>query len=204
MGQRTRADGERTRMRILEEALPLFAEHGFAGTSIRTVAHAAQVNVATLAYHFEGKQGLYVACLHRLHEDLMHDFPADLPTGLPDEQLRWLADTAWEFAMAHRPHMRLLVRQVLASGGHSEQVVDTWSEPLLERAEAVVGLFRPGWSRVHRRLLVLAASHLIVRFALEDRSQLRKMLGGTDDLDRDMKRFYLGFLRRELGLPDLA
>ena len=59
--RKQRADGARTRERILAEALPLFAARGFAGTSVRQVAAAAEVNVATLAYHFSDKQGLYDA-----------------------------------------------------------------------------------------------------------------------------------------------
>ena len=36
-----------TRERVLASALPLFAEHGYAGTPVRAIAAAAGVNVAT-------------------------------------------------------------------------------------------------------------------------------------------------------------
>ena len=62
--------GAKTRDGVLDVALPLFARHGFAGTSIRMVAREAKVNVATLAYHFGDKRGLYQAVLERLYVEV--------------------------------------------------------------------------------------------------------------------------------------
>ena len=50
---------KRTRQRIIEVALPLFGDLGYSGASIRKIAASADVNVATVAYHFTDKQGLY-------------------------------------------------------------------------------------------------------------------------------------------------
>ena len=55
----TRGDGELSRERILQGALRLFAEQGYAKTSIRQIALAAQVNVAAVSYYFGDKAGLY-------------------------------------------------------------------------------------------------------------------------------------------------
>ena len=104
-----RSDGERTRERILERALPLFAELGYAGASIRKIAREAEVNVATLAYHFGDKRGLYLRVVQRLHEDLAAAWPEELPTGAPSEVFGWWMQQVWDFGQAHRNHMRLLV-----------------------------------------------------------------------------------------------
>jgi AcrR family transcriptional regulator len=50
-----------TRERILDAALDLFGERGFAGTSVRDIAGRAKVNVAAISYHFGGKAELYRA-----------------------------------------------------------------------------------------------------------------------------------------------
>jgi len=56
-----RSDGVEARNRLLDAALVLFAEKGFAKTSTREIAHAAQVNVASISYYFGDKAGLYRA-----------------------------------------------------------------------------------------------------------------------------------------------
>ena len=57
----TRADGVEARARLLNAALRLFAEKGFANTSTRELATAAGVNIAAISYYFGDKAGLYRA-----------------------------------------------------------------------------------------------------------------------------------------------
>ena len=66
MGQAARAvsrqvAAEDTRSRILEAGERVFAESGFAGASMRTIAETAGVAQGLLHYHFENKRRLYAA-----------------------------------------------------------------------------------------------------------------------------------------------
>ena len=56
-----RSDGAEARNRLLDAALALFAEQGFAKTSTREIALAAQANIASISYYFGDKAGLYRA-----------------------------------------------------------------------------------------------------------------------------------------------
>ncbi len=56
-----RSDGAEAKTRLLDAALPLFAEKGFAKTSTREIAQAARVNIASISYYFGDKAGLYRA-----------------------------------------------------------------------------------------------------------------------------------------------
>ena len=56
-----RSDGVEARNRLLDAALVLFGEKGFAKTSTREIALAAQVNIASISYYFGDKAGLYRA-----------------------------------------------------------------------------------------------------------------------------------------------
>src|SRR5476649_388248 len=55
-----------TRDRILKTAERLFAERGFNGVSVRELAAAANVNIASIGYHFRSKEGL-LAEVYRRH-----------------------------------------------------------------------------------------------------------------------------------------
>ena len=47
-----------TKDRILGAAEELFAQYGFAGTSLRQVTSRADVNIAAVNYHFGSKENL--------------------------------------------------------------------------------------------------------------------------------------------------
>ena len=48
-----------TKKKIMEVARILFANQGFEGTSVREIAKAADVNVASVNYHFSNKENLF-------------------------------------------------------------------------------------------------------------------------------------------------
>jgi AcrR family transcriptional regulator len=56
-----RSDGEQSRARLLHAGLRLFAQQGFAKTSTREIAEAANTNIAAISYYFGDKAGLYRA-----------------------------------------------------------------------------------------------------------------------------------------------
>ena len=51
-----------TRADLIAAGLHLFGRDGFAATSTRALAAQAGTNVASIAYHFGGKEGLRLAC----------------------------------------------------------------------------------------------------------------------------------------------
>ncbi|MFW5499447.1 MULTISPECIES: CerR family C-terminal domain-containing protein [unclassified Maridesulfovibrio] len=73
-GKTNKARGEETRQKLIEVGLRLFAMNGFNGVSMRNLASEAEVNLATVGYHFGGKQGLYEAVIReiiRFREEIM-------------------------------------------------------------------------------------------------------------------------------------
>lgn len=84
--RRPRSDGVQARERILDVALRLFVERGYASTPVREIAQAADANVAAIAYYFGDKAGLYRAALYEPVCGL-----ADAP--LPDDPALSLRET---------------------------------------------------------------------------------------------------------------
>jgi AcrR family transcriptional regulator len=56
-------------IQIIEAAEKLFAEQGFAGTSVRDIAEAAHVNLAMISYYFGSKEKLMEAMFHHRGSD---------------------------------------------------------------------------------------------------------------------------------------
>lgn len=83
------------RERLIDHALRLFAAQGFAKTSVREIADAAQVNVAAIRYYFGDKAGLYRAVFFEPLEANAPDLsalqgaPGSAPPALED-QIRFL------------------------------------------------------------------------------------------------------------------
>jgi AcrR family transcriptional regulator len=63
-----------TALALIDAAIALFGTKGFAATSTREIAERAETNVASISYHFGGKDGLRRACaeefVRRMHEIL--------------------------------------------------------------------------------------------------------------------------------------
>ena len=68
-------DPEATRETVLVAAERLFAERGFANTSLRDISAASGVSHPLIHHHFGSKEGLYQAVKRRLVESYAERFP---------------------------------------------------------------------------------------------------------------------------------
>lgn len=66
MAADTQGPAKTTRETIIEAALRGFGEKGFEATGVREIAAAAGSNIASISYHFGGKQGLRAACAEHI------------------------------------------------------------------------------------------------------------------------------------------
>lgn len=58
-----KATAPNARERLLETAIGMFAQKGYAGTSVREIAEQAGVSKPVLYYYFKSKEGLFLAIL---------------------------------------------------------------------------------------------------------------------------------------------
>lgn len=71
-----------TKDRILGAAEELFAQHGFAGTSLRQVTSRADVNIAAVNYHFGSKENLVNEVFRRRMDEMSAQRMARLKEAL--------------------------------------------------------------------------------------------------------------------------
>jgi AcrR family transcriptional regulator len=83
-------EGPGQRERILGTALSLMSQHGVTGTSMRSLAAATGLNVATLYYYFPSKRDLLVAVLEE--RGFLTDPAVDAPPALTQDLAPTLAD----------------------------------------------------------------------------------------------------------------
>ncbi|WMS88448.1 TetR/AcrR family transcriptional regulator [Pleionea litopenaei] len=67
-----------TKNRILDAAEALFADRGFAETSLRTITHRADVNLASVNYHFGSKKSLIQAVFDRFLQGFVKGLDAEM------------------------------------------------------------------------------------------------------------------------------
>jgi AcrR family transcriptional regulator len=72
---------DETRSRIIRAALKMFGERGFEGASTRDIATAAGVNPPALQYHFNNKEGVYVACVEHIIKRVRDELDDVLTVG---------------------------------------------------------------------------------------------------------------------------
>lgn len=116
--------------RILDAAETLFAEKGFAETSLRLITSKAKVNLAAVNYHFGSKKSLIQAVFSRFLEPLCSNLDEELDRRSAQGQPAWtvelLLDVLVEQVLAIKPRsdndlsifMRLLGLAFSQSQGH--------------------------------------------------------------------------------------
>jgi AcrR family transcriptional regulator len=103
--------------KLLDIAEELFAESGYAATSIRKIADAAGVNPALVHYYFGTKRDLLVTVLERALEPM-----ADGVAAMQDADSLEAFDIAslmFNMVRRHPAIPRLIVREVMLSGGET-------------------------------------------------------------------------------------
>ncbi|WP_241607730.1 TetR/AcrR family transcriptional regulator [Rosenbergiella epipactidis] len=84
MSRTRRSDGAATRTKLLNCAGELIAQQGFAHTTNKEIAQFAGVDLASINYHFGGRERLYLAVLSEAHRHFID--ANDLNTLINNDQ----------------------------------------------------------------------------------------------------------------------
>lgn len=165
--QEVRRKGEHTAERILDAAEGLFAEQGYAGTTLRNVAAAVGIQIPSLYNHFDSKERLYAAVLDRGIGPVlgMLDHFAEAPEADRPEAAQLIA-SVMELLAAH-PHLpRLLLQETLSGGRRLTPALRERLAPIFSKAQATVRARdeEHRWSKDQIPLVVLALYHTVVGY----------------------------------------
>jgi AcrR family transcriptional regulator len=163
-GRPSRREGQpETRTEILQAARALFAERGYAGTSIRSVAVTAGVDPALVHHYFGTKDGLFRAALEMpidpqsLLDAIVEGGREDAPRRLVETFLR-----VWD-SPESGPAMVSFLRRVLAEQESTDLVRDFIGASLLRTAaDRLLGEVEPAEAAARVELVLSQMLGLVV------------------------------------------
>lgn len=205
--------------RILDAAEQLFAEKGFAETSLRLITSKAGVNLAAVNYHFGSKKSLIQAVFTRFLDPFVVSLEQELErnekAGNPEQSLEDLLEMLVRLVLAVKPRsgndlstfMRLLGLAFSQSQGHLRKYLGEVYGKVFKRYMTLVLSSAPElpvevlfW-RVHFMLGSAA-------FTLSSMKALKAMAeaecgqrAGTDEILRQMVPFFAAGMRADQLMP---
>ena len=132
-----------TRQTLMQAAKKLFARQGLSGTSIRDIAHEAGMNSSMISYYFDGKDGLYRACLEEIATTRLQ-FTREIliPPKTLDEyklRLRMFAESLVQAFSEDRETGLIVIREYDRINSPAEKV---FKENFLKLFEMIIDFFR--------------------------------------------------------------
>lgn len=133
MKEPSETKGQRTARRIMDAAEPLFAQQGYEGTTLRQIATAANLQEPGLYNHFDSKQALYEAILHRGLDPMLNALSRHLEQAEGLRDYTDLPAVMTDLLLAH-PQMAALFQQAMQGEPTSvgNQLVQGWLQSLFE------------------------------------------------------------------------
>jgi AcrR family transcriptional regulator len=108
-------DKQDTASRLVAAAVELFSQHGFDGTSVRTITSAAGANLGAITYHFGSKGALYEAAFASVVEPLRaFAVEAAMSPGPPLRRIERTVRTFFHY-LGTNPEFPNLISHQLAS-----------------------------------------------------------------------------------------
>ena len=163
-----RRDPNRTREAILTAAQHEFAAKGLSGGRVDEIARRARANKRMIYHYFGNKDGLYLAALERVYEDLRGtEKTLDLGHLAPEASIRRLVEFTFDYSRRHPELISLINNENLHGARHlrkSKKVRELHS-PFVEligdilRRGVSQGVFRPGLDPVDLYITIAAVGY---------------------------------------------
>jgi AcrR family transcriptional regulator len=181
-------EAEDTRERILLSARKLFADRGFDATSVRDITAEARCNVASVNYHFGGKDKLYLESFRSMlgvlrdrRIEMMGEMMARDPLPTLEEYVATLAKVFLDPLVESsdgRLFLDFVSREMIAPSLPKGVFLHEFIDPLMERAVAALAEIGPPMDGATARLCTMSlvgqllhaikAHHLFVEHGRSD------------------------------------
>lgn len=140
-------------LQIIQVAERLFAGKGFSGTSIRDIAHEADINVSMISYYFGSKEKLiealfevrFVESAERMENIVSND---DLS---PLQKINILIDGVIDRLLGNQCFHNIMLREQLSGEERTQVISDLIYQLKLKNWEGINSILREGQMKGHFR-----------------------------------------------------
>lgn len=160
-------DSARTLKNILEVASREFESKGFNGARIDAIAEATRTSKRMIYYHFDGKEGLYIAVLEAAYRRIREiELAMHLEDEDPVKALRDLTGFTHDYHIQNPGFVRLVMVENIHNGAYlaRSKVIQSVNNSAIETISAIyergvaAGVFRPGISAIDLHFLISSQS----------------------------------------------
>ena len=126
-----------TRSKLLDAAVKVFGQHGFAGSSVRQIAELAGVNHGSIKYHYSSKNQLWRAGIAYLFQEMERVIFANEDQWsqmTPREQIIDHIGSYVRFNAAHPELLRMMMFESISRSERYEWLADNYLRPFTDRA----------------------------------------------------------------------
>lgn len=125
---------------ILQGAMQVFLEQGYAATTMDRVAAAAGVSKQTIYSYFQDKQGLFKALIERVTIDRMqHIFQTENLNGEPDRLLRHFATSFLQ--NMKDPEFLNLLRIIISESARFPELAALYTQTVIKKGRSLLAAY---------------------------------------------------------------
>lgn len=208
-----------TRTRLIESAILHFATKGFDGAGIREIAKSANANSALVAYHFCGKEGLYLEALKHIftrkacHVARLASLPRIEGPGAREAALQGLRDHIQAFMEdlmscdrmdpVEEAAMALMAREMQAPRPASAALLMEHIQPHIDHLKYCLQVLRPDLSEDALMNMGLSIQGQLLYF--RNSLGIVRLIRGNPAYPEDLSsliQHFTDFSLRGLGIPE--
>ncbi len=208
-----------TRTRLVESAILHFAAKGFDGTGIREIAKSANANSALVAYHFCGKEGLYLEALRSIFSrkvspvSLLADLPPAGSPGARKAALQGFQDYIRAFTTEimscqgvdpiDEAAMVLMTREMQSPRAASSALLVEHIQPYVTYLTNCLQILRPDLDEDALFAMSVSIQGLMIHF--RNSLGIIRLVRGNPNYPEDMAKViqhFIDFSLRGLGVPE--
>lgn len=191
-------DGETTKEVVVDAAKAVFAERGFAGTSLALISQRCGISDGLILHHFGSKRNLYHVVLEALAEEYIAAIsPSNIPPARPAEAMQAMLETTFRYWSSDTTYNRISMWAYLENQMEliDEEVKLTAGLSTMIQTMQVEGRVNPGVASFVLLSMTLGPIHFWIRYRDLFKEALH-LEGTNEELDQVFLQQYIDLIRK--------